>query len=116
MGFRIVDRLAADHRISLRTRRYQAVFGVGEIGGETVCLAKPMTYMNLSGQAVAALVVSSPDSEVGIDDVTAAVRASLAGYKVPRHVRIVEQVPRLPNGKVDYEAATALAGEEVTIT
>lgn len=68
------------------------------------------------GQAVAALVVGAPDSEVGTDDVTAAVRASLAGYKVPRHVRIVEQVPRLPNGKVDYEVATALAREEVTIT
>jgi peptidyl-tRNA hydrolase, PTH1 family len=56
VGFRVVEGLAAAHRIALRTRRYQAVFGVGEIGGETVCLAKPMTYMNLSGQAVAALL------------------------------------------------------------
>jgi acyl-CoA synthetase (AMP-forming)/AMP-acid ligase II len=67
------------------------------------------------GQAVAALVVCEPGRPIGVDDVTAAVRASLAGYKVPRHVRIVEQVPRLPNGKVDYEAATALARSEMTI-
>jgi PTH1 family peptidyl-tRNA hydrolase len=56
VGFRVVDSLAAAHRIPLRTRRYQAVYGVGEIAGETVCLARPMTYMNLSGQAVAALL------------------------------------------------------------
>lgn len=56
VGFRVIDALAAEHRIPLRTRRYQAVFGVGEIEGQAVCLAKPMTYMNLSGQAVAALL------------------------------------------------------------
>jgi len=58
------------------------------------------------GQAVAALVVPRPDAVVAVDDVRGAVRRSLAGYKVPRHLRFVDAVPRLPNGKIDYEAAT----------
>jgi fatty-acyl-CoA synthase len=61
------------------------------------------------GQAVAALVVREPDSPLGADDVAAAVRASLAGYKVPRHIHFVDQVPRLPNGKIDYDASRELA-------
>jgi len=61
------------------------------------------------GQAVAALVVCEPDSALEADDVAGAVRASLAGYKVPRRIRLVDRVPRLPNGKVDYETARALA-------
>jgi PTH1 family peptidyl-tRNA hydrolase len=56
VGFRVVDGLAAAHGIALRTRRLKAVYGVGEIGAQRVCLAKPQTYMNLSGQAVAALM------------------------------------------------------------
>jgi fatty-acyl-CoA synthase len=61
------------------------------------------------GQTVAALVVPEPDSALEADDVSDAVRSSLAGYKVPRHIHFVEQVPRLPNGKVDYETARVLA-------
>jgi fatty-acyl-CoA synthase len=61
------------------------------------------------GQAVAALVVPEPDSALVADDVSVAVRSSLAGYKVPRHIRFVDQVPRLPNGKVDYETSRVLA-------
>jgi fatty-acyl-CoA synthase len=61
------------------------------------------------GQAVAALVVPEPDSVLVADDVSGAVRSSLAGYKVPRHIRFVDEVPRLPNGKVDYETSRVLA-------
>jgi acyl-CoA synthetase (AMP-forming)/AMP-acid ligase II len=61
------------------------------------------------GQAVAALVVARPGHDVTEADVSAAVRASLAGYKVPRRVHVVTAVPRLPNGKIDYETAGAVA-------
>jgi acyl-CoA synthetase (AMP-forming)/AMP-acid ligase II len=37
------------------------------------------------------------------------VRSALAPYKAPRHVRLVDAVPRAANGKVDYGAAAALA-------
>ena len=61
------------------------------------------------GQAVAALVAAEPGYEVSAERVTAAVRKSLAGYKVPRHIHFIDAVPRLPNGKVDHAAALAMA-------
>jgi acyl-CoA synthetase (AMP-forming)/AMP-acid ligase II len=61
------------------------------------------------GQAVAALVVCQPGHPLESADIEALVRQSLAGYKVPRRIRLLEHLPRLPNGKVDYGAATAMA-------
>lgn len=55
VGFEVVDRLARAHRIDLKTRRHQAVYGVGTVDGIGMLLVKPLTFMNLSGQAVAAL-------------------------------------------------------------
>jgi fatty-acyl-CoA synthase len=63
------------------------------------------------GQSVAALVVREPSSALASGDIVRAVRAALAGYKVPRRILFVEQVPRLPNGKVDYDASKQLAAE-----
>jgi fatty-acyl-CoA synthase len=37
------------------------------------------------------------------------VRASLAGYKAPRELVVVESIGRAPNGKVDYKAIKDLA-------
>lgn len=65
------------------------------------------------GQTVAALVVCRPDHHIDVEDVSRAVRNSLAGYKVPRLVHFVEQVPRLPNGKVDYEVAGLILQSDV---
>ena len=64
------------------------------------------------GQAVAALVVRQPGKPLEAADVEAVVRESLAGYKVPRRIRLVEQLPRLPNGKVDYATATGLVSAD----
>jgi acyl-CoA synthetase (AMP-forming)/AMP-acid ligase II len=60
------------------------------------------------GQLVAALVVVGAGQRLDPADVTAAARRSLAGYKVPRLVVFVDNVPRAPNGKVDYPAAQAV--------
>jgi peptidyl-tRNA hydrolase, PTH1 family len=56
MGFLVVDRLAARHGIRLTRKECQAVLGQGSIGGKTVLLAKPQTFMNLSGVAVKPLL------------------------------------------------------------
>src|SRR5579863_4626966 len=56
MGFLVVDRLAARHGIRVTRRECQALIGQGNIAGQTVLLAKPQTYMNLSGIAVKSLV------------------------------------------------------------
>lgn len=64
-GFLAVDRIAERHAARISNRRCRAVTGKVVIGGEEVLLAKPETYMNLSGLSVRELV-----SEYGIDPVS----------------------------------------------
>lgn len=52
VGFMVVDRLAHRHRISLNNRKFKSIFGLGKVNGRRVILAKPMTFMNLSGPSV----------------------------------------------------------------
>ncbi|MGB9605114.1 MAG: aminoacyl-tRNA hydrolase [Bryobacteraceae bacterium] len=56
MGFMVVDRLAASCGIAVNQPMARSLVGEGRIGEATVMLAKPMTYMNLSGEAVQALM------------------------------------------------------------
>ncbi|MBI5706712.1 MAG: aminoacyl-tRNA hydrolase [Armatimonadetes bacterium] len=56
VGFEVIDRLAEKHHIKVKWAKHQALFGTGTIGGAGVALAKPMTFMNLSGRAVAPLM------------------------------------------------------------
>ncbi len=56
VGFWTVDLLAERHGIELKTRRHSSKLGVGLIAGVPVALAKPQTYMNLSGEAARALL------------------------------------------------------------
>jgi len=51
MGFMVVDRLAHTHGILLERRKFNVLFGRGKVGSRQVILAKPMSYMNLSGPA-----------------------------------------------------------------
>jgi PTH1 family peptidyl-tRNA hydrolase len=55
-GFLAVDRIASDLGVEVRNRQCRALTGRAVIEGETVLLAKPETYMNLSGLAVRELV------------------------------------------------------------
>ena len=55
-GFLAVDRIADDHRVAVANRRCRAVTAKIQIAGREVILAKPETFMNLSGLSVAALV------------------------------------------------------------
>jgi acyl-CoA synthetase (AMP-forming)/AMP-acid ligase II len=65
------------------------------------------------GEAVTAVVERSDGASVGSEDVRAAVRGSLAGYKVPRHV-VFADVVRQANGKLDYPALRELVGEALS--
>ena len=56
LGFLVVDRLAEQHGIRVTRRDSKALVGVGEIDGQQVMLAKPQTYMNLSGTSLAPLM------------------------------------------------------------
>lgn len=52
IGFHAIDVLCEKFNIKLNKLKFKASFGDGIIGGEKVILAKPQTYMNLSGEAI----------------------------------------------------------------
>src|SRR5262245_22161389 len=56
LGFLTVDRLAQRHGIRVARKDSRALTGVGEIAGREVMLAKPQTFMNLSGTSVGPLM------------------------------------------------------------
>ena len=56
VGFEVVNQLAHDHNIPIARAKFRAHWGEGKIAGVKVLLAKPQTYMNLSGEAVGELM------------------------------------------------------------
>jgi peptidyl-tRNA hydrolase, PTH1 family len=56
LGFLAIDRLANERGVEVRNRQCRALTGRVVIGSETVLLAKPETFMNLSGISVRELV------------------------------------------------------------
>ncbi len=57
------------------------------------------------GQAVTAVVSREDGASVDSASIIASVKHDLAGYKAPKSVIFVDQVPRAPNGKADYRTA-----------
>lgn len=56
VGFMVIDRLGQEWGLRLSKLQSRALIGMGRVLGYRVILAKPQTYMNLSGQAVSGLV------------------------------------------------------------
>lgn len=56
VGFMVVDRLAAGFGIAMQERKFRASWGSGFAAGRKILLAKPSTYMNLSGIAVSEIL------------------------------------------------------------
>ena len=56
LGFMLIDKLAAEASIECKRRECQALVGRGEVAETAVKLAKPQTFMNLSGEAVSCLL------------------------------------------------------------
>ena len=56
VGFDVIDRLAARYNIDVDVKKHRALIGKGMIAGQKVILAKPQTYMNLSGESLRELV------------------------------------------------------------
>jgi PTH1 family peptidyl-tRNA hydrolase len=59
LGFMVIDRLAERSGISIGRRDCQAFVGQGMVAGHKVLLAKPQTFMNLSGESVQGLLVKN---------------------------------------------------------
>ena len=56
LGFLAVDRIAGELKVEVRNRQCRALTARAEMEGQTVMLAKPETFMNLSGLAVRELL------------------------------------------------------------
>lgn len=52
VGFEVADAICSKFDINMGKEKFRAVFGDGRIGGEKVIVAKPQTYMNLSGESI----------------------------------------------------------------
>jgi PTH1 family peptidyl-tRNA hydrolase len=52
LGFLCLERLAEKHRLRFTSKRAKSLVARGTINGNDVALAKPQTFMNLSGEAV----------------------------------------------------------------
>ena len=75
VGFDVIDTIAGKYNIAVDTKKHRAYIGKGVIEGQKVILAKPQTYMNLSGESVRSIVdfyKVDPETEVLIiyDDVS----------------------------------------------
>ena len=56
LGFMVIDRLAESHGIRVSRKENTSLVGLGDIGIKRLALAKPQTYMNVSGPAVRGLL------------------------------------------------------------
>ncbi|MCK4262026.1 aminoacyl-tRNA hydrolase [bacterium] len=72
VGFKVIDELASSAHLVLKGRAHTCLFGRGNIDGEKVILAKPLTYVNRSGEPIKSLVryyrIPFPDLLVIYDD------------------------------------------------
>src|SRR5688500_7790837 len=58
VGFRVVELLAERHKLAFKGVEKRSMVAYGEIEEQPVVLAKPLTFMNLSGESVAPLLRS----------------------------------------------------------
>ncbi|RYG20433.1 aminoacyl-tRNA hydrolase [bacterium] len=90
VGFDFIDRLAERHRIKLDRSKHQARYGTGTLFDTSVALAKPLTFMNLSGRAIAPLM-----RDFGL---------------TPQRVLVVADDTDLPPGRVRLRAEGSAGG------
>lgn len=56
IGFHVIEKIAEQENIDVLEKKHKAVIGKGAVAGQKCILAKPLTYMNLSGESVRELV------------------------------------------------------------
>lgn len=92
IGFLVVDQLAGLYNIPLCREKFQAVYGTGFVSACKTIVAKPLTYMNRSGEAVAALAayynitpahitVIHDDMDISFGQLRIKIRGGSAGHR-----------------------------------
>ena len=56
IGFDVIDRLSEEENIAVMESKHKALIGKGYVAGQKVILAKPQTFMNLSGESIREIV------------------------------------------------------------
>ena len=89
-GFMAADAMAKEKNVNINKARFKALTATCDIGGESVLLMKPQTFMNLSGDAVA---------------------QAAKFYKIPpEHVIVVSDEISLPIGKLRIRTRGSAGG------
>ena len=89
-GFMAADAMAKEKNVNINKARFKALIATCDIGGESVLLMKPQTFMNLSGDAVA---------------------QAARFYKIPpEHVIVVSDEISLPIGKLRIRTKGSAGG------
>jgi fatty-acyl-CoA synthase len=63
------------------------------------------------GERVVAIVEPRPGTTVTLDALNEYVRKQIAGYKIPREIKVVDHIVRHPSGKPDFPWARAVAAQ-----
>lgn len=89
-GFMAAEAMAKEKNLSINKLRFKALTAACTIGGQSVLLMKPQTFMNLSGEAV---------------------RQAAAFYKIaPEHIIVVSDEISLPIGKLRIRTKGSAGG------
>lgn len=90
VGFEVIDQIADDLDIPVQRLKFKALTNTASLGGQTVLLMKPITYMNLSGEAV---------------------EPAAAFYKIPpEHIIVLSDEVSLPPGKLRIRPGGSAGG------
>ena len=110
VGFEVIDALARKYNIDVDTKKHRAYIGKGMIEGQKVILAKPQTYMNLSGESVRSLLdyykvdeeqellVIYDDISLGVGQIRIRAKGSAGGHNgiknIIAHLGVGEKPPK----------------------
>jgi PTH1 family peptidyl-tRNA hydrolase len=112
VGFETIAKLAYDFDITMKkNRRFRAEIGEGRIANKPVMLVRPLTYMNLSGESVRAIlnfyklppsdiIVIYDDVSLPVGDIRVRERGSANGQKGMLNIIAQLQTDEFPRIKI----------------
>lgn len=89
-GYEVINKISYDHNINVNKSKFKSLVGEGVISGQRVLLMKPVTYMNLSGEAISEaakfykippenIIVSCDDINLPLDFIRIRTKGSAGG-------------------------------------